>query len=65
MLHAMGHVVKSHLLDRNLYPFTTLQTTGVASAEGDIAFDDEPCATPASKVIAVHPHRDDAEQPED
>ncbi len=65
MLHAMGHVVKSHLLDRNLYPFTTLKTTGVASAEGDIAFDDEPCAAPASKVVALHLHRDEAEQPED
>jgi tRNA 2-thiocytidine biosynthesis protein TtcA len=50
MLHAMGHVVKSHLLDRNLYPFTTLQTTGVADPGGDIAFDDEPCAPPASLV---------------
>jgi tRNA 2-thiocytidine biosynthesis protein TtcA len=46
ILHAMGHVVKSHLLDRNLYPFTTLKTTGVADASGDVAFDDEPCAPP-------------------
>ena len=65
MLHAMGHVVKSHLLDRNLYPFTTLKTTGVASAEGDIAFDDEPCAPPASNVVAMHVHRAESEQPED
>jgi tRNA 2-thiocytidine biosynthesis protein TtcA len=46
MLHAMGHVVPSHLMDRNLYPFTTLQATGSAFAGGDIAFDDEPCAPP-------------------
>ena len=65
MLHAMGHVVKSHLLDRNLYPFTTLKTTGVASADGDIAFDDEPCAPPASNVVAMHVHRAESEQPED
>ena len=51
MLHAMGHVVKSHLLDRNLYPFTTLKTTGVADAAGDLAFDDEPCAAPTSNVV--------------
>ena len=77
MLHAMGHVVKSHLLDRNLYPFTTLKTTGVASADGDIAFDDEPCAAPTSMganganvvngaiAVTLHRHRVDAEQPED
>jgi tRNA 2-thiocytidine biosynthesis protein TtcA len=65
MLHAMGHVVKSHLLDRKLYPFTTLQTTGVASAEGDIAFDDEPCTAPAQNVVGLHLNRDEAEQTED
>jgi tRNA 2-thiocytidine biosynthesis protein TtcA len=65
MLHAMGHVVKSHLLDRKLYPFTTLKTTGVASADGDIAFDDEPCSAPAPKVVALHRQLDEAEQPED
>lgn len=47
MLHAMGHVVPSHLMDRNLYPFTTLQTTGAPFAGGDVAFDDEPCEPPA------------------
>lgn len=49
MLTAMGNVVPSHLMDRNLYPFATLQPTGVADAGGDRAFDDdEPCAPPAS-----------------
>jgi tRNA 2-thiocytidine biosynthesis protein TtcA len=47
MLHALQHVTRSHLMDRNLYPFATLQTTGVADAEGDKAFDDEPCAPTA------------------
>jgi tRNA 2-thiocytidine biosynthesis protein TtcA len=46
MLHAMGHVVPSHLMDRNLYPFSTLKARGVADADGDKAFDDEPCAPP-------------------
>ena len=32
MLHAMGNVVPSHLMDRKLYPFTTLKATGVADA---------------------------------
>ena len=48
MLRAMGHVVPSHLMDRNLHPFATLQPGGVASADGDKAFDDEPCAPPPS-----------------
>jgi tRNA 2-thiocytidine biosynthesis protein TtcA len=46
MLTAMGNVVPSHLLDRRLYPFTSLQTTGKANPDGDIAFDeDESCAS--------------------
>ncbi len=44
MFSAMSHVVPSHLMDRNLYPFATLQTTGTADPHGDHAFDDEPCA---------------------
>jgi tRNA 2-thiocytidine biosynthesis protein TtcA len=48
MLHAMGHVVPSHLMDRRLYPFEGLQASGVADADGDKAFDDdESCASPA------------------
>jgi tRNA 2-thiocytidine biosynthesis protein TtcA len=47
MLRAMAHLVPSHLMDRNLYPFTTIQPTGVPDASGDIAFDEEPCG-PAS-----------------
>ncbi len=41
MSTALGNVVPSHLLDRKLYPFTTLQTTGMADRDGDKAFDDE------------------------
>jgi tRNA 2-thiocytidine biosynthesis protein TtcA len=45
MLRAMSHIVPSHLLDRNLHPFTTLQPTGLADPSGDKAFDDDdPCA---------------------
>ena len=50
MLGAMGKVVPSHLMDRNLYPFETLKPSGVADAGGDIAFDDEPCAPPPAAV---------------
>jgi tRNA 2-thiocytidine biosynthesis protein TtcA len=46
---AMGNIVPSHMMDRNLYPFTTLKTTGVADPAGDIAFDDdESCAPPTT-----------------
>ena len=56
MFNAMANVAPSHLMDRNLYPFKTLKTTGVADAAGDRAFDDdEVCAPPATIVL----HRDD------
>jgi tRNA 2-thiocytidine biosynthesis protein TtcA len=51
MLTAMANVVPSHLLDRNLYPFTTLQASGVADPGGDRAFDDEDCGAPAEAVV--------------
>jgi tRNA 2-thiocytidine biosynthesis protein TtcA len=41
MFTAMGNIVPSHMMDRNLYPFTTIQATGVADAGGDKAFDDD------------------------
>jgi tRNA 2-thiocytidine biosynthesis protein TtcA len=52
MLHAMSHVVPSHLMDSRLYPFTSLKASGVADAGGDKAFDadDTGCATPAAAV---------------
>ncbi|CAN5542206.1 tRNA 2-thiocytidine(32) synthetase TtcA [soil metagenome] len=60
MFHALGNVVASHLLDRNLYPFSTLHPTGVADAQGDKAFDeDEGCApqpeTQSLPVIRLRP----------
>jgi tRNA 2-thiocytidine biosynthesis protein TtcA len=47
MFTALGKVAPSHLLDRSAYPFATLQASGQPDANGDIAFDDEPCAPPA------------------
>jgi tRNA 2-thiocytidine biosynthesis protein TtcA len=48
MLHAMGHVVPSHLMDARLHPFTTLRASGVPDPGGDKAFDDdEACASPS------------------
>lgn len=39
MARALGNVVPSHLQDRNLYPFESLQATGMPDAAGDRAFD--------------------------
>ena len=44
---ALSTVVPSHLMDRNLFGFSGLKATGQAVADGDIAFDEEPCSTPA------------------
>jgi tRNA 2-thiocytidine biosynthesis protein TtcA len=51
LFHAMTHVTPSHLLDRNLFPFTTLKPSGVPAADGDKAFDDEPCAPAAPQTL--------------
>jgi tRNA 2-thiocytidine biosynthesis protein TtcA len=57
MATAMGNITLSHLMDRQLFPFTTLKPTGRADAAGDKAFDDddEPCATPAASAAAPLP----------
>ena len=56
LFNAMGRVTPSHLMDRNLYPFATLQANGLADAAGDRAFDDdEDCATPAASTIRFRP----------
>jgi tRNA 2-thiocytidine biosynthesis protein TtcA len=41
MLHALQHVVPSHLMDANLHDFKGLKATGVADPQGDKGFDDE------------------------
>jgi tRNA 2-thiocytidine biosynthesis protein TtcA len=51
MFSAMGNIVPSHMMDRNLYPFTTLQTTGVADPSGDKAFDDDDDCGPAPTSV--------------
>jgi tRNA 2-thiocytidine biosynthesis protein TtcA len=64
MFTAMGNIVPSHMMDRNLYPFTTIKAQGVANPDGDKAFDDDdPCATPpATGTVQFHPL---AKTPED
>jgi tRNA 2-thiocytidine biosynthesis protein TtcA len=46
--NALTRVVPSHLMDGALFDFKGLQATGVADPDGDIAFDEEPCASDAA-----------------
>jgi tRNA 2-thiocytidine biosynthesis protein TtcA len=50
---SLSTVVPSHLMDRDLFGFAGLQATGVADANGDIAFDEEPCSTPETNTISL------------
>lgn len=56
---AMGNIVPSHLMDRNLYPFTTLQTTGVVNPDGDRAFDEDEDCGPKASGAQIKLHRED------
>jgi tRNA 2-thiocytidine biosynthesis protein TtcA len=52
MFTAMGNLTLSHLMDRRLYPFTSLKPAGRPDADGDKAFDeDDGCA--ARAVIRI------------
>ena len=54
MFTAMGRITPSHMMDRNLYPFTTIKATGRPEPGGDIAFDeDDDCGTPPTGVIRI------------
>ena len=50
---SLSTVVPSHLMDRDLFGFTDIKADGVANPLGDIAFDEEPCSTPAPGIIAL------------
>ena len=59
---ALSTVVPSHLMDRDQFGFAALKATGQPDANGDIAFDEEPCATGsgvnpdfATQVISLFP----------
>ncbi|MFM7522674.1 MAG: tRNA 2-thiocytidine(32) synthetase TtcA [Betaproteobacteria bacterium] len=51
---SLATVVPSHLMDRSLFEFSSLAAAGVADKNGDIAFDDEPCATPQTSIVTIH-----------
>jgi len=55
MFTALSNIVPSHLMDRSLYPFTTIKAAGQPVAGGDIAFDEEESCGPVgeSKISIV------------
>lgn len=56
---SLSTVVPSHLMDRDLFGFADLQPTGEAMANGDIAFDEEPCSTAATPPGIIKLHADE------
>ncbi|WP_151448809.1 tRNA 2-thiocytidine(32) synthetase TtcA [Lacisediminimonas profundi] len=48
---SLSTVVPSHLMDANAFDFSGLKITGEPVAEGDIAFDEDPCAPPSAPVV--------------
>ncbi|MCE2867354.1 MAG: tRNA 2-thiocytidine(32) synthetase TtcA [Oxalobacteraceae bacterium] len=51
---SLSTVVPSHLMDRSLFEFSSLNATGLADKNGDIAFDDELCATPQTPIVKIY-----------
>ncbi|MEO8740302.1 MAG: tRNA 2-thiocytidine(32) synthetase TtcA [Casimicrobiaceae bacterium] len=59
IFNALGKVVTTHLLDRGLQDFAAIRAAGVPVADGDIAFDDDPCAAEgAPGTIRLEPFTD-------
>jgi tRNA 2-thiocytidine biosynthesis protein TtcA len=53
MFSALQNVVPSHLADGTHYDFKGLKATGVASEDGDKAFDEEEFAAPTLPGLQV------------
>ena len=59
IFNAMGNVVPTHLLDRALQDFAAVRATGIASADGDRAFDpDDAPAAPLPHGMPALPEQD-------
>jgi tRNA 2-thiocytidine biosynthesis protein TtcA len=53
IFNALGKVEATHLLDRTLNDFAAIRASGVAQADGDIAFDVDPLLEAAAGAIPV------------
>ncbi len=51
IFNSLARVVPSHLMDAQLFDFRGLRATGQPNADGDTAFDEEPCATATTAVV--------------
>ncbi|MES2026396.1 MAG: tRNA 2-thiocytidine(32) synthetase TtcA [Pseudomonadota bacterium] len=58
---SLSTVVPSHLMDKDLFGFADLKATGEAMANGDIAFDEEPCSTGTTSISSIIPLRSDSD----
>jgi tRNA 2-thiocytidine biosynthesis protein TtcA len=52
IFNSLTRVVPTHLMDPQLFDFRSLHATGVALPDGDIAFDEEPCAAGSPDAAA-------------
>jgi tRNA 2-thiocytidine biosynthesis protein TtcA len=50
---SLSTVVPSHLMDRSLFDFAKLEVTGLPLADGDIAFDESPCASTNTPINII------------
>lgn len=46
MFNSLSNVIPSHLMDLKLYPFKDIKATGIATPDGDTAFDPMPLEAP-------------------
>src|SRR4030095_16217149 len=53
--NALARVIPSHLMDTKLYGFAHLRASGHPQPDGDIAFDEEPCAESQSDPTISDP----------
>jgi len=65
--NALARVVPSHLMDSGIFNFTGLRASGVAGVDGDIAFDEDACASegtsdPAPITLHTLPHAEHTHQ---
>jgi len=53
IFNSLTRVVPSHLMDASLFGFRDLVASGIADADGDIAFDEAPCPAPDSAAEVI------------
>ena len=55
IFRALANVVPTHLLDRTLNDFVAIRASGSPVADGDVAFDDDPCIDASPPTLRVAP----------